>query len=172
MKRIWTIIGVRDVPGSFKWYQSLFGQPETAPGHVRLRWGLHFGLRLGRSRCVSGRRPLSIYRISNRIHGVAGCRNRSVRLPAPGSQHLRHVGTDWIPGTARLCPHLETRSTSENSCDYLVDFLCAHLGCNRIELNRICRTDLGLREARSRACTKSPFRCLVRLVCRVRDIIV
>jgi catechol 2,3-dioxygenase-like lactoylglutathione lyase family enzyme len=33
MKRTWTIIGVRDVPKSFKWYQSLFGQPETAPGH-------------------------------------------------------------------------------------------------------------------------------------------
>src|SRR5438034_148251 len=33
MKRTWTIIGVRDVPGSFKWYQSLFGQPKTAPGH-------------------------------------------------------------------------------------------------------------------------------------------
>jgi len=33
MKRTWTIIGVSDVPGSFKWYQSLFGQPETAPGH-------------------------------------------------------------------------------------------------------------------------------------------
>jgi catechol 2,3-dioxygenase-like lactoylglutathione lyase family enzyme len=33
MKRIWTIIGVRDVPGSFKWYQSLLGQPETAPAH-------------------------------------------------------------------------------------------------------------------------------------------
>ena len=33
MKRTWTIIGVRDVPLSFKWYQSLFGQPETAPGH-------------------------------------------------------------------------------------------------------------------------------------------
>ncbi|MFM9905174.1 MAG: VOC family protein [Pyrinomonadaceae bacterium] len=33
MKRIWTIIGVRDVPSSFKWYQSLFGQPETAPAH-------------------------------------------------------------------------------------------------------------------------------------------
>ena len=33
MKRTWTIIGVRDVPVSFKWYQSLFGQPETAPGH-------------------------------------------------------------------------------------------------------------------------------------------
>ena len=37
MKRIWTIIGVRDVASSFKWYQSLFGQPETLPGHD------HFG---------------------------------------------------------------------------------------------------------------------------------
>jgi predicted enzyme related to lactoylglutathione lyase len=33
MKRTWTIIGVDNVAGSFKWYQSLFGQPETAPGH-------------------------------------------------------------------------------------------------------------------------------------------
>jgi catechol 2,3-dioxygenase-like lactoylglutathione lyase family enzyme len=33
MKRTWTIIGVSDVPNSFKWYQSLFGQPETRPGH-------------------------------------------------------------------------------------------------------------------------------------------
>jgi len=33
MKRTWTIIGVSDVPVSFKWYQSLFGQPEAAPGH-------------------------------------------------------------------------------------------------------------------------------------------
>ena len=37
MKRIWTIVGVRDVPASFKWYQSLFGQPETPPGHEN--WG-------------------------------------------------------------------------------------------------------------------------------------
>jgi catechol 2,3-dioxygenase-like lactoylglutathione lyase family enzyme len=37
MKHIWTIIGVSDVPGSFKWYQSLFGQPETPPSHE------HFG---------------------------------------------------------------------------------------------------------------------------------
>src|SRR6476619_5037947 len=34
MKRIWTIIGVRDVSASFKWYQSLLGQPETAPNHT------------------------------------------------------------------------------------------------------------------------------------------
>ena len=33
MIRTWTIIGVSDVPVSFKWYQSLFGQRETAPGH-------------------------------------------------------------------------------------------------------------------------------------------
>jgi catechol 2,3-dioxygenase-like lactoylglutathione lyase family enzyme len=33
MIRKWTIIGVRDVPGSFKWYQSLLGLPETAPAH-------------------------------------------------------------------------------------------------------------------------------------------
>ena len=37
MKRTWTIIGVRDVPGSCKWYQSLFGQAETPPNHD------HFG---------------------------------------------------------------------------------------------------------------------------------
>ena len=34
MKRTWTIIGVADVPGSFRWYQSLFGQPETPPAHA------------------------------------------------------------------------------------------------------------------------------------------
>jgi catechol 2,3-dioxygenase-like lactoylglutathione lyase family enzyme len=33
MKITWTIIGVRDVPSSFKWYQSLFGQPGTPPSH-------------------------------------------------------------------------------------------------------------------------------------------
>jgi catechol 2,3-dioxygenase-like lactoylglutathione lyase family enzyme len=33
MKRTWPIIGVSDVASSFKWYQSLFGQPATAPAH-------------------------------------------------------------------------------------------------------------------------------------------
>jgi catechol 2,3-dioxygenase-like lactoylglutathione lyase family enzyme len=33
VKRTWTIIGVRDVPSSFRWYQTLFGQAETRPGH-------------------------------------------------------------------------------------------------------------------------------------------
>jgi catechol 2,3-dioxygenase-like lactoylglutathione lyase family enzyme len=37
MKRTWTIIGVSDVPASCKWYQAIFGQPESSPAHD------HFG---------------------------------------------------------------------------------------------------------------------------------
>lgn len=37
MTRLWTIIGVRDVPASVAWYQSLLGRPERAPAHD------HFG---------------------------------------------------------------------------------------------------------------------------------
>ena len=37
MKRTWTIIGVTDVAASFAWYQTLFGQPHTAPAHDH--WG-------------------------------------------------------------------------------------------------------------------------------------
>jgi catechol 2,3-dioxygenase-like lactoylglutathione lyase family enzyme len=37
MKRTWTIIGVSDVAASLKWYQAIFGQPETPPSHD------HFG---------------------------------------------------------------------------------------------------------------------------------
>lgn len=33
MKRTWTIIGVASVPESFRWYQSLFGQPHSPPAH-------------------------------------------------------------------------------------------------------------------------------------------
>ncbi len=33
MTRLWTIIAVNDVPRSFKWYQSLLGQPYGAPAH-------------------------------------------------------------------------------------------------------------------------------------------
>jgi catechol 2,3-dioxygenase-like lactoylglutathione lyase family enzyme len=33
MRRTWTIIGVSDVSGSCKWYQSLLGLPATAPAH-------------------------------------------------------------------------------------------------------------------------------------------
>jgi catechol 2,3-dioxygenase-like lactoylglutathione lyase family enzyme len=33
MRRTWTIIAVRDVRTSFRWYQSLFGLPATEPAH-------------------------------------------------------------------------------------------------------------------------------------------
>ena len=33
MKRTWTIIAVRDVAGSCRWYQSLLDLPETPPAH-------------------------------------------------------------------------------------------------------------------------------------------
>jgi catechol 2,3-dioxygenase-like lactoylglutathione lyase family enzyme len=33
MKRTWIIIGVTDVPASFRWYQKLLGQAEVPPGH-------------------------------------------------------------------------------------------------------------------------------------------
>jgi catechol 2,3-dioxygenase-like lactoylglutathione lyase family enzyme len=37
MTRLWTIVGVADVPASLTWYQALFGQPHTSPAHD------HFG---------------------------------------------------------------------------------------------------------------------------------
>ncbi len=33
MTRTWTIIGVGDVLNSQRWYQALFGQPQTPPAH-------------------------------------------------------------------------------------------------------------------------------------------
>jgi hypothetical protein len=36
MKRTWTIIGVRDVPASFKWREPLFGHPPTPPATTTL----------------------------------------------------------------------------------------------------------------------------------------
>jgi catechol 2,3-dioxygenase-like lactoylglutathione lyase family enzyme len=33
VKRTWTILGVRDVAASFRWYQLLFGQRPAAPAH-------------------------------------------------------------------------------------------------------------------------------------------
>jgi len=38
MKRIWTIIGISDMPGSFRWYQSLFGQPESRAFRLGQEW--------------------------------------------------------------------------------------------------------------------------------------
>ena len=45
MKRTWTIIGVSDVPSSFRWYQSLFGHPETEPHQNPSTQTMEFSLR-------------------------------------------------------------------------------------------------------------------------------
>lgn len=37
MPTLWTIVGVRDVAVSFRWYQSLLGLAESAPAHDH--WG-------------------------------------------------------------------------------------------------------------------------------------
>lgn len=37
MTRLWTIVGVRDVAASFRWYGTLLGRPEAGPAHD------HFG---------------------------------------------------------------------------------------------------------------------------------
>jgi catechol 2,3-dioxygenase-like lactoylglutathione lyase family enzyme len=34
MTRTWTIIGVKDVSSSVRWYQVLFGQPQQPPAHT------------------------------------------------------------------------------------------------------------------------------------------
>jgi catechol 2,3-dioxygenase-like lactoylglutathione lyase family enzyme len=34
MTRLWTIVGVADVPASMRWYQTLLGQPLAEPAHV------------------------------------------------------------------------------------------------------------------------------------------
>ena len=52
MKRTWTIIGVGDVPGSFKWYQALFGQPAALPRGVALI--LDIALKLREQPSVAG----------------------------------------------------------------------------------------------------------------------
>lgn len=37
MRRLWTIIGVRDVAASYAWYRTLLGLPDSQPAHS------HFG---------------------------------------------------------------------------------------------------------------------------------
>jgi hypothetical protein len=45
MRRTWTIIGVADVSGSFKWYQALLGLPQAAPAHDHFGQTMEFSLR-------------------------------------------------------------------------------------------------------------------------------
>lgn len=64
MKRTWTIIGVADVPVSFRGYQALFGPPATRPAHghfgqiLESRWdGAALPARVGRARASLADEP-------------------------------------------------------------------------------------------------------------------
>jgi len=81
MKRTWTIIGVADVPQSFKWYQSLLGLLETAPAHEDFgqiidsdgtvllclhKWGAHEHPSLTSPQCARpGNGLLLFFRVDN-----------------------------------------------------------------------------------------------------------
>lgn len=80
MKRLWTIIGVRDVPASLRWYQSLFSQPETPPGHEYFgqildsdgtvllclhRWGTHEHPSLMSGEATAGSGLLLFFRVDD-----------------------------------------------------------------------------------------------------------
>jgi hypothetical protein len=103
MKRTWTIIGVSDVPGSFKWYQALFGQPVTLPSHdffgqildsdgtVLLclhKWGSHEHASLMNP--ITGRVAMGFYCSSVSMISTRYCKghaqhsNRGVLTPRPG----------------------------------------------------------------------------------------
>lgn len=96
MKRTWTIIGVGDVAGSLKWYQSLLGLPETAPAHdyfgqildsdgtVSLclhEWGEHEHPSLASpDRAEPGNGLLLFFRVDDYDTSLANARNLVTRL--------------------------------------------------------------------------------------------
>ena len=111
MRRTWTIIGVDNVPRSLKWYQSLFGQKETAPAHdywgqvldadgtVLLclhEWGAHEHPTLNsRDRAFPGNGLLLFFRVDDfddtlaRARSLVGSFEEEVRVnPATGTREF------------------------------------------------------------------------------------
>lgn len=101
MKRTWTIIGVSDVPASFKWYQSLFGQVETHPGHDHFgqildtdgtvllclhRWGAHEHPSLMSPAASTGNGLLLFFRVDD--YEMALERARALVERLEGEPHL------------------------------------------------------------------------------------
>ena len=96
MKRTWTIIGVRNVAESFRWYQSLFGQPATVPAHdffgqlvdtdgtVLLclhEWGAHEHPSLeSPERAMPGNGLLLFFRVDDLDEALARARRLPTRL--------------------------------------------------------------------------------------------
>jgi len=96
MKRTWTIIGVNDVPSSFEWYQALFGQPETRPGHADFgqildsdgtvllclhRWGAHeHSSLMSREAATPGNGLLLFFRVDDFDGSLTRARTLVARL--------------------------------------------------------------------------------------------
>ena len=96
MKRTWTIIGVHNVAESFRWYQSLFGQPATVPAHdffgqlvdtdgtVLLclhEWGAHEHPSLeSPERAMPGNGLLLFFRVDDLDEALARARRLPTRL--------------------------------------------------------------------------------------------
>lgn len=101
MTRLWTIIGVADVPKSFGWYQSLLGQTETAPVHD------YFGQILdedgtGRSCSVSTNgMPMNIHRwrvpTLPRLAMAFSCFSASTTSTPPCQEPVRSPGLKKNP---------------------------------------------------------------------------
>ncbi len=96
MRRTWTIIGVKDVAGSFRWYQTLLGLPPTAPAHEYFgqivdedgtvllclhSWGEHEHPSLTSPvRAEPGNGLLLFFRVDNYDPSVANARKLVARL--------------------------------------------------------------------------------------------
>lgn len=109
LKRTWTIIAVADVARSFRWYQSLFGQPHTAPAHdyfgqlvdsdgtVLLclhRWGAHEHPTLASpDRAEPGNGLLLFFRVDDFSEALLRARALTTRLEEEPS---------WNPATGTL----------------------------------------------------------------------
>jgi len=103
MKRTWTIIGVRDVARSCKWYQSLFGQPEAPPAAISLsftRRGEPFRCALkhrGGPIDAHDRHACSRKRKRNAPGAASEFQYRTTRLQGDVPPE-RHVATSECPG--------------------------------------------------------------------------
>ena len=121
MKRTWTIIGVSDVPTSFKWYQSLFGQPETRPGHADFgqildsdgtvllclhQWGAHEHPSLmSRDEATPGNGLLLFFRVDDFDMALKRARaRRPVRRGAAREPEYSNTGV-LAPGSGRILRH-------------------------------------------------------------------
>jgi catechol 2,3-dioxygenase-like lactoylglutathione lyase family enzyme len=111
MHRLWTIIGVRDVPTSFAWYQSLLGQPATRPAHDHFgqildtdgtvllclhQWGAHEHPSLNDPNAATpGNGLLLFFRVAAADYDAALARGRSLVAHFEEEPHVNPNTQTW-----------------------------------------------------------------------------